>query len=322
MKIGAYGEVMMRLTPPEYKLITQTDTVDLSYTGTGVNLLSGLAQFGHTATLLSALPNNQVGHAAAGALRRLQIETNAITFAHHHLGLYFLERGYHPRPSQVTYLNRLDSAFCRTTMSETTIKNWLQSLDAVHICGISLFLTTATRETALAIAEQAANANIPVFFDFNYRPSLNETTPSAIIKEAYEQILPYCSVVFGSKRDLTASLGLVGDDVIEQCIHRYELKAFCGTIKTAETLQGFIRTVDTTILSVVSVVPTFDRIGTGDAFCAGVIDGFLEQKSLQETVDFATAAAVLAHTTFGDSSLLSRAFITRFMSANCPPVIR
>ncbi|EUJ42118.1 sugar kinase [Brochothrix campestris] len=322
MNIGAYGEVMMRLTPPEYKLISQTDTVDLSYTGTGVNLLSGLAQFGHDTTLLSALPDNQVGQAAAGALRRLQIDTRALTFAHQHLGLYFLERGYHPRPSQVTYLNRLDSAFCRTTVSKTAIKRWLQPLDAVHICGIALFLTEATRETALAVAEQAATANIPVFFDFNYRPSLNETTDRSVIKATYQRMLPHCSVVFGSERDLTASLGMVGNDVIGQCLRQFELDAFCGTLKTAETMQGFIRTMETTVVSKQSAIPTFDRIGTGDAFCAGVIDGMLAQQSLQQTVEFATAAAVLAHTTFGDSSVLNRAFVNQFMSGNAPAVMR
>ena len=46
MKIGAFGEVMLRLTPPEYLMLEQTHTLRMSYTGTGVNLVGNLAHFG------------------------------------------------------------------------------------------------------------------------------------------------------------------------------------------------------------------------------------------------------------------------------------
>ena len=35
MRIGAYGEVMMRLTPPEYRTLEQTHSLRMDFTGTG-----------------------------------------------------------------------------------------------------------------------------------------------------------------------------------------------------------------------------------------------------------------------------------------------
>ena len=58
-------------------------------------------------------------------------------------------------------------------------------------------------------------------------------------------------------------------------------------------------------------IDVIDRIGTGDAFCAGVIRGLLQQQPVAEWVEFATAAAVLKHSIPGDLALLSVAEIER-----------
>ena len=70
MKIIAFGEVMMRLTPPHYKFIEQTDSVDLSFSGTGLNILSNLSRFGYDTSLVTSLPDNQVGRAASSYIRK------------------------------------------------------------------------------------------------------------------------------------------------------------------------------------------------------------------------------------------------------------
>lgn len=56
MRIGAYGEVMMRLTPPEYRTLEQTHSLRMDFTGTGVNLLGNLAHFGLTTSMLTQVP--------------------------------------------------------------------------------------------------------------------------------------------------------------------------------------------------------------------------------------------------------------------------
>lgn len=38
MKILAFGEIMMRLNPSSFKTLTQIDSLDFSFTGTGLNI--------------------------------------------------------------------------------------------------------------------------------------------------------------------------------------------------------------------------------------------------------------------------------------------
>src|SRR5699024_8434364 len=295
MKILAFGEVMMRLTPPDYKQIEQTNTLDMSFNGTGVNILSGLSRFGYETTLLTALPKNHVGSAAAGHIRRLGIDDSNIKFSGHHMGVYFLELGYGNRPSQVTYLERLKSSFGESTFNDNEIKSSISDADMVHICGIALSWGEGTRETAIQIAKIAHEQGKVVCFDFNFRPSLNEEHSYEWMKTQYERILPYCTVLFGGKRDI---MGLFDDQEknLEQLIQKLtkiynQIKYLSESNRTVnegtEYLSDFLYTDNTLYESPKYLITLYDRIGTGDAFAAGIITGIIENWSAEKTIDFA-----------------------------------
>ena len=52
-----------------------------------------------------------------------------------------------------------------------------------------------------------------------------------------------------------------------------------------------------------------DRVGSGDAFAAGIIAGIQKGFSLQQTVDFAAAACAFKHSVEGDFPAASEAEI-------------
>ena len=106
MTIAAFGEVMLRLTVPDHLLLEQTDQLQMSFTGTGVNILASLAHFGQDTRLISAVPANRLGSAAQGALRRIGVGDRFVQQRGDHLGSFFVELGYGNRPDSVTYQNR------------------------------------------------------------------------------------------------------------------------------------------------------------------------------------------------------------------------
>ncbi|BDQ63012.1 hypothetical protein EfsSVR2332_30900 [Enterococcus faecalis] len=73
MKIAAFGEVMLRFTPPEYLMLEQTEQLRMNFVGTGVNLLANLAHFQLETALITKLPANRLGEAGKAALRKLGI---------------------------------------------------------------------------------------------------------------------------------------------------------------------------------------------------------------------------------------------------------
>ena len=56
-----------------------------------------------------------------------------------------------------------------------------------------------------------------------------------------------------------------------------------------------------------TILPIVDRVGSGDSFAAGCICGLLDEKSMQEALEFGVAASALKHTIPGDFNLVTRA---------------
>lgn len=313
MKISAFGEVMLRLSPPEYLLLEQTNQLRMDFTGTGVNILGNLAHFGQEVRLLSALPNNRLGGAAKASLMKLGIDSSLIHFEHQHLGSFFAEMGYGARATQVTYQNRHHSSFGQSDASCYDFDPFVEQSDLIHICGISLSLTDATRDSAHTLAQKAHKAGKKICFDFNFRPSLNtEPDKVAFMKNQYQKILPYCDIVFGSTRDLTDLLGMEAasdEALIQQFMEKYEIQWFAGTKrrqKADNTLQGYLYTATESITSQEYPLTILDRIGAGDAYAAGILLGYAEAWDMQQTVDFATMNAVIAHTIHGDTPITTK----------------
>lgn len=333
MRIGAYGEVMMRLTPPEYRTLEQTHSLRMDFTGTGVNLLGNLAHFGLTTSMLTQVPANRLGDTAKASLRSYGIQTAFVDKKYSHIGSYFAEIGYGARPTYVTYQNRHHSSFGVSGPEEYAIDGFLETVDLIHICGISLSLTEKTWQTALALAKQAHAKQIRVCFDFNFRPSLNEELNREVLKQRYETILPYCDLVFGSVRDLEELLAYPLEEIegaklalIQSFIDQYQLEWFCGTRRLAvedkQFISGRIITAQDTYETAPQLLQVLDRIGAGDAYAAGVLLGYAEKWSLQRTADFAITNAVLAHTMLGDVPLTTKEQVEQVLQAPGKDLIR
>ncbi|MEG0378127.1 MAG: PfkB family carbohydrate kinase, partial [Eubacterium sp.] len=54
------------------------------------------------------------------------------------------------------------------------------------------------------------------------------------------------------------------------------------------------------------MVNIVDRVGSGDAFASGFLDGFLLGKTEEACIDFAIASAAIKHTIPGDINYISR----------------
>ena len=60
-------------------------------------------------------------------------------------------------------------------------------------------------------------------------------------------------------------------------------------------------------------VEIVDRVGTGDAFSAGMIYSLINEFEPQHAVDFATACFALKHTIEGDANLLLLPDVEQFL---------
>lgn len=322
MKILAFGEVMMRLNPSNYKKLIQTNQLDFSFTGTGLNILAGLSVNGYETSILTALPDNNLGRTASANIRKLGVRESHVQYSGQHMGTYLLELGFGKRPSEVTYLNRAHSSYNQFVFTDKMIETSLEGVKFVHVCGIALSTSECSRKNALRVAELANKKGIKVCFDFNFRSSLNEKAERERLIKAYKKILSNCSIVFGSLRDLTDLLAIKGanpEEIVHKFMSDYKLEIFAGTKRTTKDnqkyLSGYLYHHKEMVVSDAFSYQVLDRIGTGDAFVSGILTGLIEEWDLKTTINFATVSGALAHTTIGDSPLLDKAFILSQMSS-------
>ncbi|MCQ4088900.1 sugar kinase [Saccharibacillus sp. JS10] len=326
-KVAAFGEVMMRLETPGLRLLSQTDTLQVSYSGSGVNVLSALSRFGHTAFPVTTLPDNPIGDAAEANLRKLGLSSDYIRKDGLYLGMYFLESGFGARASRVTYSNRPQSSFNTAAEDAYSFAETAKAVDAVHFCGISLAMNDTVRRQALAFAEAVKAAGKIVIFDCNYRPALWGADGYALARPWFEKMLHFADIVCMNENDAIHILGLPTSSIerVDQLLelipavaNHYGIATIAGTHRAIESdgrhsLLGYLYTGGDFHFSDLLTFSVYDRIGAGDAYASGIIHGQLSDFAPEQTVRFASAASMLAHTIAGDTPFSSEAQIFRAM---------
>jgi len=335
-RIAAFGEVMMRLQVPGYELLSQASLLNYSFSGTGVNVASALARFGHEGCLVTRLPANSIGDAAAASLRKLGISQTFIERSGAYMGMYFLENGFGGRPSRVTYSNRLESSFNTAPEGTYDFAGIAKQLDAVHFCGITLAMNDNVRNHAFSFAEAVkANGGL-VAFDCNYRPSLWGDDGYAKARPLYERMLQLADIVMMNELDAMHILGMASAsaareerlaELMPAVADRFGISVLAGTHRSVNpdhthSLQGYMYKGRQFIFSERLTFPVYDRIGAGDAYTSGILHGELERFSPEKTVHFAAAAAMLAHTIAGDTPMSSESDVLRAMGQSSGDIER
>ena len=89
-------------------------------------------------------------------------------------------------------------------------------------------------------------------------------------------------------------------------------------------LQGFFAGEDGAFVEskLYDINPIIDRVGGGDAFAAGILNGVLKGWDSQQIVDFGTASSVLKHTVFGDWNPFNEDEVFEFMNQKSGQIFR
>lgn len=327
-RVVCFGELMLRLSPPGQELLLQSSQLDARFGGAEANVAASLAILGHHSAVVSALPDNAIGHAGAAELRRYGVDTTGIVFAEGRMGVYFLSPGAMQRPTEVIY-DRAGSVFACTPAAT---HDWARLLDGaswLHLSGINLALGEASAQSALSAVRAARDAGVSVSFDCNYRSKLWGTR-AAQAPALLREVLVEAELVFGNERDIALILGadFAQDDAHERFRAAADLafatfprlRLLAATDRhhhdvDTHDLHGLLATREH-VLTTRShrLTHIVDRIGGGDAFAAGLLHGLLRGMGEQDALNFAIAAACLKHSVPGDVNLLREADMLAFLA--------
>src|SRR3982751_1710809 len=202
-KVVTLGEIMLRLSTPDYKRFVQSDSFDGTYGGGEANVAAALCNYGLNGTFVTKVPNNAIGQSAINHLRRYGVDTQFIARGGDRLGIYFLETGASMRASQVIY-DRAGASIADVDISEFDFDKILEGASWFHTTGI----TPALSDKAAALTEAALKAakakGITTSIDLNYRKKL-WTKEKA--REIMTRLCQYVDVCIGNEEDAETTLG-------------------------------------------------------------------------------------------------------------------
>lgn len=321
--IICFGEIMLRLTPPNQERLLQMRQLDVQFGGSEANVAVSIAQFGGKTAYVSRVPSTELGHAALGEVRRYGVETTPSVWGGDRLGLYYLEMGAGNRASKVIY----DRANSGMASLEKGMIDWaaiFQTATWFHWSGITPAISQTAAEATLEAIKEAQKAGITVSCDLNYRANLWKygKTPADIMPE----LLEGCNVMLGDGDTIDTYFGIKGIDYLDIMEKTFEafprLKYIAMTARKAyhashNAYKGFLHNRTTLFESKEYDVPDIlDRIGAGDAFMGGLVYCLSEGKTPQYAVDFSTATAALKHAVRGDFNLVSVSEVESLMGGN------
>jgi 2-dehydro-3-deoxygluconokinase len=325
--IACFGELLIRLTAPGRELLLQSGALEAHIGGAEANVAVALSSLGHDTRMLSAVPDNALGRAAIGELRRHGVDTAQVAFGAGRMGLYFVTPGAGLRASEIVY-DREASSFA--LLDKVDWAAALSGAGLLHLSGITPALGPVSATLAQAAAEAANGLGIPVSFDGNYRAQLWQRwdgDPRALLTP----LVASAEILFGNHRDIALLLGRdfpgEGEDRRREAADA-AFAAFPRLKYIASTARRVVSADENHIAARIdsrdgaaqsaemAVTGIVDRIGAGDAFASGVLHGLRTGADLQACADTGLALACLKHSLPGDFCLFRQADIDAFLDGN------
>lgn len=323
-KILGFGEIMLRLTPPNNQKILQSNSFEAVYSGGEANVIASLSMFGHDTKFVTKLPDNHLGQKVLSKFRGYNVDISDIVTGEGRLGIYFSEIGHGLRSTEVIY-DRKYSAISMADKSEFNIDKILDGVGFVHMSGITPALSKSLREFTIDFIKACKQRGILVSYDSNFRAKLWSLEEA---REVLEEVMPLIDIAFLGHLDMINILqfedkGLEFDenlnDLYSRLFEKYpNLKYAACTKRTVNSinnnsLKGYLFDGERLIVSNEYNFDILDRVGGGDAFTAGVIHGILKNMNHEEIIEFGICASSLKHSILGDINIVDEQTVTSLM---------
>jgi 2-dehydro-3-deoxygluconokinase len=324
-------------------------TLEVTFAGAEANAAASLGMLGVDVQFVTALPcDSPLTGPCLSSLRSAGVGTEHVRLTGDgRFGLFFVESGANQRPTRVDY-DRDRSAISLAQPDDFEWSQIFAGADWFLVTGITPALSESAARLTLAALHAARQAGCRVAFDFNYRSKLwrwdSTVSPRELAVRTIRDLLPFVDLLFGGADDaeflgLAVASGITGDPLPQLDRQLAACHALAGAFPNVQLIAGSVRIQHSAshndwggVLFDVGtghhwaapcedgcwkpyeIRTIVDRVGSGDAFDAGVLFGLCQKEySPQDAINFATAAGCLAHSVTGDWNYATRADVEALM---------
>lgn len=309
------GEILLRLSPPDNERIVRGETFQKQVVGAELNVASGVSLLGLRSGIISRIPDSSIGMFAKNKIRFCGVSDDYLVYdtgKDARLGVYYYENGAYPRKPGVVY-DRQHSSMTRIDIDEFDDSIY-ESTRCFHTSGITLALSEECRKTGVEMIKRFKEKGALISFDVNFRLNLWSGEEA---RKCIEGILPYVDIFFCSEDTARLTFGKEGNvkEIMESFAAEYPISVIASTQRTvlSPKIHNFTSVIyDAKAKKFYEEKPyenieVVDRIGSGDAYCSGVLYGLLrEGGGCASALRYGNASSAAKNTIPGDMPSLDR----------------
>jgi 2-dehydro-3-deoxygluconokinase len=303
--IVTFGEAMVRLSPPHFQRLEQTQSFDVHVGGAELNVATGVTRFGLKSAWVSKLPKNGLGYLIRNRAQEFGVDCSHIVWSDKgRAGIYLVEFGSSPRASSVLY-DRANSAISMVQPGEIDWGKIFAGSKHFHMSGITPALSASASETTAEAMKAAKKAGCTVSYDLNYRKKLWTPTDA---KKIQEPMMENVDILITTEEDTNVVFGIKEKDyetVAEKLAQTFKFKAVAITLREDLSVlrnnwTAIVYQDGKIIRDRKYEVEIVDRVGAGDSFTAGFLYGWVKLMDVEKGIQYGNAFAALKHTIPGD----------------------
>ncbi|UKJ07442.1 sugar kinase [Solitalea lacus] len=319
--ITTFGEPLLRLSPHISK-----GEAGIYVGGSEANVCIALGTWGNQVGYISKLPSNELGHSIHDYLIHNNVNTDHVYQEGERVGIYFLMQGADLQHSSVIY-DRNHSAFSQWKPGETDWLTILKGSTWFHWSAITPALNPELAQVCHEALKAAKELGLFISVDLNYRSKLWQYGKKPI--DVMPQLVQFCDLIMGNIWAANTMLGtpLINEefnnankmeynkaaveaaDKVFKCFPNCTQTAFTFRFSDAAEHTSLFATLNTKTNHYLSNTyishNVIDRVGSGDAFMAGLIYGFSNKWEEQQILEFAVASAYCKWHILGDHTTAS-----------------
>jgi 2-dehydro-3-deoxygluconokinase len=289
--VVTFGETMGLFRATSIGSLATVSDFALGIGGAESNVAIALARLGVPARWLGRVGADPIGRRILRELRAENVDVRGVVDSTAPTGLMVKEQRTHDATRVLYY--RAGSAGSRLS-TDDLVTLGIEDAALLHVTGITPVLSASAREAvfgALAIARQA---DVPIAFDVNHRPSLWTEDPAPV----YRHIATESQVVFAGEDEAR----ILFPDIEEPV----ELAKAIADLGPSEVLiklgaRGCVGVIDGQVYGRGAItVRVVDTVGAGDAFVAGYLAELLAGAPVAARLDLAVALGAFACLSPGD----------------------
>ncbi len=328
-KIVTFGEILLRISKPGYRRLSQGRRMEGNYGGSEANAAVSLACLGEDVEYVTRVPYGEIGEAALMHLREYGLNVSHVVKGGERLGTYYFEEAVAMRNSRVVY-DRKNSSFYTLKQGMVKWEKVLADAAVFHCSGITCAISRDAMESTMDAINLAVRDGLTIACDINYRKNLwgYGLEPHDVLF----RMMQYSDIIFGDQNEWEVASGVphipfealdsdyVMDSEAYLAYFRQMHKLFPKCKKMVMAVRNQIASSHHTLTGVLydaqedhlytariyDIQPIIDPMGVGDAFIGAYLHAWRKwTDDNQYCLDFSLSASALKNSVPGDQNLVT-----------------